>query len=82
VATKKKREDFEETDVERSSQMTSNEWLRSLPAFQRNQVYSLTSSLAEQSDGLTQNDFIDQYAVGKRDWKKDFDKMFGINENK
>jgi HPt (histidine-containing phosphotransfer) domain-containing protein len=81
MATKKKREDIEETDVG-NPQMTSNEWLRSLTSSQRNQVYSLTSSLADQSNGITQNDFIEQYAMGKRDWKKDFDKMFGISEKK
>ena len=82
MATTKKRKDIEETDVETGARTNPNEWLRSLTAFQRNQVYSLTSSLAEQSNGLTQNDFIEQYAMGKRDWKKDFDKMFGVSEKK
>jgi hypothetical protein len=82
MATKKKRENIEETDSGSVSPMSGNQWLRSLTASQRNQVYSLTSSLAEQSNGLTQNDFIDQYAMGKRNWKKDFDQMFGVTPKK
>ena len=69
--------DIESTDVSPGIFTSPEKWLRSLGAFDRNRVYALTSALSEQSNGISQNDFILQYALGKRDWKQDHDKMFG-----
>ena len=82
VAKPKKSPAVESADVASKSSSSPNQWLRSLSAFDRNRVYSLTASLAEQSNGVSQNDFILQYALGKRDWKADHDKMFGAPAKK
>ena len=79
MATKRtNNENIESTDVSTSTSSSPQKWLRSLSAFDRNRVYALTSALSEQSNGVSQNDFILQYALGKRDWKRDHDKMFGV----
>lgn len=75
-------ENIESTDVATSTSSSPQKWLRSLSAFDRNRVYALTSALSEQSNGISQNDFILQYALGKRDWKRDHDKMFGAPTKK
>ena len=71
--------DIESTDVSPGISTSPDKWLRSLGAFDRNRVYALTSALSEQSNGISQNDFILQYALGKRDWKQDHDNMFGTS---
>jgi len=82
MASRKKREDVENPDLASSGSVTPNKWLMSLTAFDRNRVYSLTSYLAEQANGLTQNDFIEQYSMGERNWRADFDRMFGVDVEK
>lgn len=74
--------EIESPDVGSLASASPNQWLRSLNAFDRNRVYALTSALSEQSNGISQNDFILQYAMGKRDWKRDHDKMFGVSKKK
>lgn len=83
MATKRKNtSNVELTDVSTGTSSSPEKWLRSLSAFDRNRVYALTSALSEQSNGVSQNDFILQYALGKRDWKADHDKMFGAPAKK
>lgn len=62
------------------NQSLMNKWLISLSAFDRGRVYSLSSTLAEQSSTLRQDDFILQYALGKRQWQDDYNKMFAPPE--
>lgn len=83
MATKPKNtSNIELTDTSTGTSSSPEKWLRSLSAFDRNRVYALTSALSEQSGRSSQQDFILQYALGKRDWKSDHDKMFGTSKKK
>lgn len=50
-------------------------WLSDLPSADRAAVYELTSTLSERSSTVTQEQFMLQYAMKKRDWKKDLSQI-------
>lgn len=57
-------------------------WLLTLSSADRSDVYALTAALVGQTNGLTQDNFLLQYAVKKRDWQRDFRLMFDAAQKK
>lgn len=57
-------------------------WLFTLSSSDRSNVYALTAALVGQTNGLTQENFLLQYAAKKRDWQRDFRLMFDTPKKK
>lgn len=49
--------------------------LKKLTSQQKLDLYELTSVLAEDDEQFTQDDYLEMYLLGERDWEKDYERL-------
>lgn len=49
--------------------------LKKLTSQQKLDLYELTSVLAEDDEQFTQDDYLEMYLLGARDWEKDYERL-------
>lgn len=49
--------------------------LKELTSQQKLDLYELTSVLAEDDEQFTQDDYLEMYLLGARDWEKDYERL-------